>query len=115
MTCDETGLSAGVTGAVFATLGLMAPGEGGSVRVNVETSGGELRAIDVIQDDSSVAPPQIQRFFDLNWTERPGGWPAALGAVTARLAAQQHGGSAVLQAVERRGTVLRLNLSAKHH
>lgn len=113
---DDTVLSAGVTGAVVATLGVMGqPESGGTVRVNIETAGGELRAIDVVQDEYSVPAGMSQRCFDLGWTDRPGGWLAALGAVTAKLAAQQHGGTALLQAGERRGTVLRISLATRHH
>ena len=48
------------------------------------------------------------------WTDRPGGFLAAIGALSARAAAQQHGGSASAAVGERRGTAIRLNLARTH-
>ena len=105
---DEQALVTGVTGAVFGTLGVVGRTDGITVRVNASASAGELRSIEVTQDDVMVAPSIASRFFDPLWAERPGGWVGGLGASAARAVAQQQGGSAVFLAGERRGTVIRL-------
>ena len=106
---DEAALVTGLTGAVFGTLGLVARTDGVTIRLSASASAGELRSVEVVQEDVMVAPSIAGRFFDPLWPERPGGWVAGLGASTARAVAQHHGGSAVFLAGERRGTTLRLN------
>ena len=106
---DEQALVTGVTGAVFGTLGVVGRTDGVTVRLNASASAGELRSIEVTQDDVMVAPSIASRFFDPLWADRPGGWVGGLGASAARAVAQQQGGSAVFLAGERRGTVIRLN------
>jgi hypothetical protein len=112
---DEAVLVAGVTGAVLATLAVLGNQDGpAAIRVAFDTSGTELRTVEVSQDDVPVPPASAARFFDPAWTDRPGGWLAAVGALTARLAAQQHGGSAACLAGERRGTTIRLSFAKLH-
>lgn len=108
---DEAAVIAGVTAAVFATLGMAGQGDNLAIRVALETGGGELRQVEVTQDDIAAAPGASLRFFDSTWGDRPGGWSAGLAALTVRSAAQQLGGSAVFLPGERRGTTIRLNLS----
>ncbi len=109
---DEQALVAGLTGAVFGTLGVVGRSEGVTIRLSASASAGELRSVEVTQDDVMVAPSIASRFFDPLWAERPGGWVAGLGASAARAVAQQQGGSAVFLAGERRGTTIRLNFVA---
>jgi hypothetical protein len=111
---DEAVLTAGVTGAVLATLGLIGSQEGAEIRIAFDASGGELRTVEITQDEAVPGPSAAVRFFDLAWADRPGGWLAGLGAVTARLAAQQHGGTAVFQVADRRGSLIRI-ASGKYH
>jgi hypothetical protein len=106
---DESALVTGLTGAVFGTLGLVARTDGVTIRLSASALAGELRSVEVVQEEVMVAPSIAGRFFDPLWPERPGGWVAGLGASTARAVAQHHGGSAVFLAGERRGTTLRLN------
>jgi hypothetical protein len=106
---DEQALVTGLTGAVFGTLGLVGRTDGVTIRVSASASAGELRSVEVMQDDVMVAPSIAGRFFDPLWAERPGGWVAGLGASAARAVAQHQGGSAVFLAGERRGTTIRLN------
>jgi hypothetical protein len=108
---DEGALVTGLTGAVFGTLGVVGRSEGVTVRLSASAAAGELRSVEVSQDDVMVAPSIASRFFDPLWTERPGGWVAGLGASAARAVAQQQGGSAVFLAGERRGTTIRLNFA----
>jgi hypothetical protein len=111
VTIDETSLVAGVTGAVIATLGLIGSGEWGAIRVHASVDNGELRAIDVSQEDAAAPAGIGSRFFDPSWTDRPGGWSAGLGAAAARAAALIHGGDATLVTPDRRGTIVRLALN----
>jgi hypothetical protein len=107
---DEAELVAGMTGAVIATLGLVGRLEGASVTLTAEAMAGELRTVEVAQEDVPVPTSATLRFFDAGWAERPGGWLAGMGAVTARAVAHLHGGAAALLVGERRGTVVRLTL-----
>ena len=111
---DEAVIIAGITGAVFATLGVVGQADGVVIRISVDAAGTELRSIEVTQDDVTVSPTAGLRFFDLSWTDRPGGWAAGLAALTTRAAAQQHGGSAVMLLGERRGSTVRLNMVRTH-
>jgi hypothetical protein len=108
---DEGAMVAGITGALVATLGLLGRPEGAVIRVTAEAHGGELRSLEIAQDDVSVASSASLRFFDPVWAERPGGWMAGIGAATAKAVAQQHGGNAVLMVGDRRGTVIRLQFA----
>ncbi len=108
---DEQSLIAGLTGALVATLGLIGQAEGAVLTLSATSQGGALKSIDVVQDEVLVAPSLSGRFFDASWTDRPGGWPAGLGASTAKAVAQQHGGDAVFLADERHGSIVRLQLS----
>jgi hypothetical protein len=111
---DEATFIAGVTGAVIATLGLLGPSEGAMIRISADASGGELRALEVSQDEVTASSALGLRFFDASWTDRPGGFAAAIGALTARAAALQHGGNATFLMGERRGTTIRLGLARTH-
>jgi hypothetical protein len=111
---DDAAIVAGVTGAVVATLGVLGQAEGAIVRVSVDASGSEIRTIDVAQDDVPVSPAWGHRCFDATWTDRPGGFLATIGALSARAAAQHQGGSASAAVGDRRGTVIRLSLARTH-
>jgi hypothetical protein len=112
---DEGVIVAAIAGGLFATLGLIGGRESaGPVRVTVEALAGELRTIEIAQDDVEAPAVASLRFFDLDWSDRPGGWLSAMGAATARAVARQHGGHAALLLGERRGTVVRLNLTQTH-
>lgn len=108
---DEVALVAGVTAAVFATLSMATPSDTLTLRVNCDIQGGELRQVEVSQDEIAAVAGASLRFFDSTWVDRPGGWSAGLAALTVRAAAQQLGGSAVFLPGERRGTTVRLNLA----
>lgn len=93
---DEASLITGISGAIVATLGILGQPDGATIVVTATAAGGELRRVDVAQEDVSVGAPSGARFFDLGVSDRPGGWIAGLGAAAARAAAQQHGGDASL-------------------
>jgi hypothetical protein len=111
---DDTALLAGIVGTIFATLGLLGPGqtEGAVIRVKVDAAEGVLRAVEVSQEIISVNNAVSTRFLDPSWADRPGGWTASLGAQTVKTVAQQSGGDVQFVQGEQRGSTVRLTMSA---
>lgn len=105
---DVSLVTTGVTGAVMATLGLMDDAEGASIRVTFDVAGHELRSVEVTQDLVSAPSVAALRIFDAGWTDRPGGWTATMGALVAKAAAQQSGGTATFVPGDRRGSTIRM-------
>lgn len=105
---DEQELMIGLTGAVVSIVGLLGDSDGATVKLTASASGGELRAVEISQDEAQVPATVTGRFFDPLWADRPGGWVAGFGAWTARTVAQRHGGDAAVVAGDRRGCTLRL-------
>jgi hypothetical protein len=108
---DESGLAAGVIGALVATFSLVEQSVDPVITLITGSDPGAPLSIDVAQDAAAVPAEYVSRVFDPSWTDRPGGWLAAVGAVTARAVAQRHGGDALFLVRERRGSTLRLNLA----
>jgi len=108
----ETTVAAGVTGLVLAQLGLCTGTEGALIRIQAGLNPGEIGAIsiDVSQDATPLPSGGLGRFFDADWVTRPGGWLAAVGAATARAAADRLDGSATVVTTERRGCKVNLGL-----
>jgi signal transduction histidine kinase len=105
---DEPAVVAGLSGAIIATLGLLDQSEGASIEVNATAVGGELRDIEVLQNDVAVIDGLAQRFFDAG-VDRPGGWVAEVGALTAKAVAEQHGGTAEFEAADEVGSTVRIS------
>jgi hypothetical protein len=101
---DEPAVIAGLCGAIVATLGLVDQSEGAAIEINARALGGELRDIEVLQNDVAVVDDLAQRFFEPG-IDRPGGWVAEIGALTARAVAEQHGGTAEFEAADVGSTV----------
>ena len=103
----EAAVSAGVSGAILAQLGLVASADQPVIRVRAALETGENRGVfvQVTQDSAPVPAGTVSRFFDIDWSSRPGGWLAAIGASTARAAAERLGGSAVFTSERRGGNV----------
>ncbi|HET9372062.1 MAG TPA: hypothetical protein VFO19_17500, partial [Vicinamibacterales bacterium] len=108
---DESLIVAGVSGAVLAMLALIGDAEGVTIRLTAVASGGDLRTIEIAQDDVPVPADLAPRFFDPNFAGRPGDWLATLGAATAKAAAEQSGGDAIFVRADRAGCSIRLNLN----
>jgi signal transduction histidine kinase len=106
---DEPAVVAGLSGAIIATLGLLDQSEGAAIEVNAKAVGGELRDIEVRQNDVAVIEGLAQRFFEAG-VDRPGGWVAEVGALTARAVAEQHGGTAEFEAADEVGSTVRIRL-----
>jgi C4-dicarboxylate-specific signal transduction histidine kinase len=111
VTVDDDLLMTGMVGAILATLGLVSADEAAVIRVTAVALGGDLRTVEVRQESSPVPGELVRRFFDAAYTDRPGGWLAALGADAARAAAREHGGDAIVVTKDRRGSTIRLTLS----
>jgi hypothetical protein len=109
VTMDDQEFVAGLTGAVMATMGLLAQVESPVIRLVADASSEGLETIEITQDQAPVPAAAAGRFFDLSWIDRPGGWPACLGAATARAVVQRDGGSASFATGERRGSTVRLS------
>ena len=105
---DEQAFITGVTGAVVATLAIVGQIDGATVSINATCATGELKSVDVVQNEVLVPPSAGARFFDPTWTDRPGGWLACLGAGVTKALAQQHGGDAVFLAGDQRGSTIRM-------
>lgn len=107
---DEHALIAGLAGGIIATLGLVEQTPGAVITLIASAAPGGTLGIDIAQDVATVPADVAGRLFDTSWTDRPGGWHAVLGAMTAKTVAQQHGGDAACLVRERRGSTLRLTL-----
>lgn len=107
VTIDESTFMVGLAGAVIALAGVAAHGEGGAIRIQPVVADGELQAVEISEDAAPLAGASLGRFFDAAWTDRPGGWLAAMGASTARMAADRLGGTASVAPVDRRGAVIK--------
>ena len=105
---DEQELLIGLTGAIVSMIGLIGESDGATVKVTASAAGGELRTVEISQDEAVVPAPVAGRFFDPVWADRPGGWVSGFGAWAARTVAQRHGGDAALLASDRRGSTMRL-------
>ena len=101
----------GVAGAVRALLAAVPDVEHAAIRVNVTVADEAIQTVEVTQD-LVQAPSAPSRFFDLSWTDRPGGWFAGLSASVARAFAQREGGNATFVPGDRRGATIRLSLTS---
>ena len=110
VTVTDAALMVAITGAIMAQLGLVAGTDGAVIRVQAAVKHGETLTIDVAQDAIALPAASQERFFDAGWVTRPGGWLAAMGAASARVAAERQGGTAILVSPDRRGCNFRLTM-----
>ena len=108
---DEQDFIAGLTGGIIATMGLVAQNDGSSIRLTASASADGLQSVEIAQDVMPVPASSAARFFDLSWVDRPGGWPACIGAAAARALVQRDGGSAAFVPGDRRGSTMRLTFA----
>ena len=98
---DEGQLSAGLAGALLATLPLVGNAVRPTVIVRASTTDAAGVSLDVIQQDAAVSLRLAAGFFDDDpSTDRAGGYAAALGAIAAKAAAEKHGGRATFEALD---------------
>ena len=106
---DEVALVAGVTAGVLALAAVLPDPAGATIKISASAHGGELRAVEISQDETAVAPQMSTLFFDQQWSDRPGGAVASLAAACVKAVAALHGGDAVFMPGARRGSTVRLN------
>ena len=104
---DEGSILAGVSGALFAMLPLVASANHPTVTVRPSTSMGADVTIQLAQTSSSVPAHVAHDFFKAD-SSRPGGITAAVGALAARALARAHRGQAVFESLPQGG---RLSIS----
>jgi hypothetical protein len=104
---DEDAAICGVTGAVIAAAALVAEVGAAEIVVVARAPAGKVLSIDVIQEAATVSPGTAARFLDPGWSDRPGGWPAAIGISVARAVAEHHGGDLAYVPRDGRGCTIR--------
>jgi len=98
----------GVTGALLAMVALTGSGSQASVTVNASQSSEREVVVTIAGAADQIEMSMAERFFDSGWTERPGEWPALMGALSAKVAAERSGGSAAFSLDPERGASIRL-------
>jgi ParB-like chromosome segregation protein Spo0J len=108
---DEPLLSIAFAGALAAMHALVerVPGALISCVVGEEPARGAL-VVEIGQVAVTLPASRLARFFDVAWTDRPGGYRAAIGVVAARRIAELHAGTAHVSSGDEGGCTLRLEL-----
>jgi ParB family transcriptional regulator, chromosome partitioning protein len=91
---EDNTVAVGLTGAIVALLALVAQTEAPTISVKAGSADGSAITLEIAATPIVLPEAKASRFFDQTWTDRPGGWPALIGAWAARAAAEQRGGSA---------------------
>lgn len=98
---DDAQLTAGLAGALMATLPLVQHAVRPTVSIRASGTDTAGVAFEVIQRDVAVPQRLVAGFFeDDPATDRAGGYAAALGARAAKALAEGHGGKAVFEALD---------------
>jgi hypothetical protein len=108
---DEVSFITAVTAAIFCTLTLVEPAEGVTINTYAIANEGQLRTVDVVQDEILVPASFSAGFFDASSVDRSATWSSRLAASTIKAVAQQHGGDASFHTTDRGGSLIRLQLS----
>lgn|GEM_PF-2294044 len=91
---DPEALATALTGALGGMMALLQQGRGPSMQVRVTTNiSRQSVLIEIAQQSVGVSEPALARFFDPGWTDRPGGYQAAVELAAARKIIEVHGGS----------------------
>lgn len=113
---DERLLSLGFAGAIRSVLAVFHSTNGGRLDVRLKVAGsGPCQLLEVSQDLVTLPTSVLSRLFDLTWTDRPGGYPAAVALSVARRVAELHGGSFEVEPAKREGFWLRLGIPGARH
>jgi hypothetical protein len=108
---DEALLALALAGALAAMQAVVQKGTGG--RITCTWRHDPARAmvrVEIAQSAVTLPVRWLGRFFDLAWTERPGGYGAAIDALAAKRIAELHNGTAAISARDEGGCTLRLEL-----
>lgn len=85
---------------------------GSTVRLRVRAARATMSSIEIDYVDVRLPSGQLDRLFDVAWTDRPGGATAAVGFAVARRLARLHGGSADARSLDGGGCRLIISLPA---
>lgn len=103
-------MTAGLSGALLATLALVEQAERPIVVIGVARAESGALTVQVTQQDAPVSRRTVDHFFDVESSaERPGGYAAAIGAFAAKALAERHRGKATFESIEN-GSRLTLQL-----
>ena len=106
---DEQVLGLGLTGALVALLPIVDLTDRPVIQIR---SARQQSSTTIEISCTSVSMPKdwARRVFDESWSDRPGGWQALLGAVSARAAAERLGGEVTLAAPQNGGVALKVRI-----
>jgi hypothetical protein len=91
---DPDWLAAALSSALGGMLALVQAARTPALAVRVNRASARGPALEIAQQSVSVPAWAIGRFFDVAWTDRPGGYQAGVELAAARRLAERHGGSA---------------------
>lgn len=101
---DPDWLAVGLAGALGGMLALVHGAKSPALQVRVASAGAsESLMLEISQQSVTVPTWALGRFFDLTWTDRPGGYQAAAEFAAARRIAELHRGGAEVIPGERGG------------
>ena len=110
---DPEWLAAGLSGALGGMLALVQTARSASLTVSISSSASGSSVVLQIEQSAVTVPAwALGRFFDTEWTDRPGGFQAAVELAAARRVAELHHGGLEIVAGERTGCKLVLVLPA---
>lgn len=99
---DPDLFAVGLAAALGAMAALVQQVHAAALHVHLGTAAGRsARVIDISQQAVSVPAWSLSRFFDAQWTERPGGYQAAVELAAARAVMLRHGGTLEIASTER--------------
>jgi hypothetical protein len=111
---DPEWLAVGLAGALGGMLALVQTARSASLTVKISSSSsGSSVVLQIEQHGVTVPAWAIGRFFDVEWTDRPGGFQAAIEVAAARRVAELHHGGLELVAGDRTGCKLVMVLPAE--
>jgi hypothetical protein len=106
---DEHQLVIGLSAAVITTMALFDRNGHATLRLSASAGGTGQASFVVAQNAAGVSDAWASRAFDRDWTDRPGGAPAAASMLALKRVAEASGGTAAV-ACTRRGTTITLTV-----
>jgi hypothetical protein len=101
---DRECFGTGVAGAIGALLAIVQSSRTPAIHVRVSPPSPQAPlTIELAQQSTGVHAATLARFFDVQWTERPGGYHAAVYLAAARRSMELHGGAVEVQTSVRGG------------
>jgi len=107
---DAESCTVGITGALVALVALMDHSAPDGMAIAATRPSADTVVVTVGRVHVAQNPALERRFFDAAFTERPGDWPALMGALAAKAAAERHGGTASFDVDRDRGAAIRFVL-----